>query len=158
MASGEFVRAVVSDPSSYRVVNALGGQILHATAEQTGGSLGILEGVIPPGVGIGQHRHTREDEAFYVLSGRFRFWCGDDSFELGAGGCAVLPRHVRHRWTNISDEPGRLLIIVSPGGFERFFIEVEKRGLVPPRDAEQLAQLELSLGVDESPFMPPKSG
>jgi uncharacterized cupin superfamily protein len=30
---------------------------------------GLWEAVVPPGAGAPPHTHTREDEAFYVLSG-----------------------------------------------------------------------------------------
>ncbi|MEO6014759.1 MAG: cupin domain-containing protein [Devosia sp.] len=98
---------------------------IYATGAQTGGAMGIFEGVIPAGGGVHWHAHTRETECFHVIEGRFRFWCGDDVFEGGPGATLVAPIHKRHRWENIGDTTGRLLMWVTPGGFERFFSEVE---------------------------------
>lgn len=150
-----FDRAIVSNPASYRLAPIFGDPtIFHATGEETGGAIGIWESTIPPGRGVGPHRHTREDEVFYVLEGTFRFHCGEDTVDLGAGGCVALPRNVRHWWTNIGATDGRLLSIVTPGGFERLFAEAERLGLRPPEDAERLAQLEFEFGVVESAFLP----
>lgn len=151
-----FDRAVVSSPTSYRFAPIFGAPaIFHATGAETGDAIGIWESTIPAGRGVGPHRHTREDEVFYVLAGTFRFHCGDETVELGVGGCIVLPRNVRHWWSNIGDGDGRLLSIVTPGGFERLFAEADRLGLRPPQDAARLAQLEFDFGVVESAFLPP---
>lgn len=151
-----FDRAVVSTPGSERMFSLFGEPTrLHATAAQTGGSIGIWESDIPPGRGVGRHRHTREDEVFYVLAGTFRFSCGDEEHVLGQGGRITLPRNVSHAWVNIGDAPGRLLSIVTPGGFEEFFLAAEARGLRPPQDAAALAELEAGFGVPDSAFLPP---
>ena len=36
----------------------------------TGGAYCLLEMSLAPGIGVPRHIHTREDEAYYVLSGR----------------------------------------------------------------------------------------
>ena len=69
--------------------------------------------------------HTRETECFHVIEGQFRFWCGGDVFEGGPGATLVAPPHKRHRWENVGSKTGRLLMWVTPGGFERFFGEVD---------------------------------
>jgi quercetin dioxygenase-like cupin family protein len=114
------------------------------TGEQTDGAIGIFEGVIPPGHGVHWHTHTRETECFHVIEGRFRFWCGEDVREGGPGTTVAAPPHMRHRWENISDAPGRLLMSVTPGGFERFFAEVD--ALSPPT-TEAIFELETRYGI-----------
>jgi quercetin dioxygenase-like cupin family protein len=114
------------------------------TGEQTGGAIGIFEGVIAPGHGVHWHTHTRETECFHVIDGRFRFWCGDEVCEGGPGTTVVAPPHLRHRWENISDVPAHLLMWVMPGGFERLFTEVD--ALSPPT-AEAIFEIETRYGI-----------
>jgi quercetin dioxygenase-like cupin family protein len=98
------------------------------SAAQTGGRLGLLEADIPAGEGPPLHVHEREEEFFRVLSGRFLFVCGDRRTELTEGGCVLLPRGVPHRFQNVGDTTGRLMVIVTPAGFEGFFGAVERAG------------------------------
>ena len=44
---------------------------------------------------------------------------------LHAGAAAWLPRGVPHQYKRISHTPGRLLVVISPAGFEDFFIEAD---------------------------------
>ena len=123
--------AVVSVPGGERVVNSPGGPIIiHATADQTNGTIGIFEGIIAPGEAVPEHCHSREDETFRVVSGHFRFFIGDEVIDGGAGATLVAPRGVSHRWVNVSDTEARLLCLVTPGGFEGFFIDLD--GKHPP--------------------------
>jgi mannose-6-phosphate isomerase-like protein (cupin superfamily) len=43
--------------------------IYKAMASETGQQFSLWESIVPPGAGAPPHTHTREDEAFYVLSG-----------------------------------------------------------------------------------------
>ena len=45
------------------------------------GQYGLLEIVIPPGLGSPWHVHPEEDEWFYVLEGNMTFYVGDARFE-----------------------------------------------------------------------------
>lgn len=115
----------MSLPGRERVIHPFGErQIVHATAEETDSTLGAFEGFVAAGHGVHWHTHTREDELFRVIEGRFRFWCGDRTEEGGPGTTVFGPRNVPHRWQNIGDGEGRLLFVVTPGGFERFFFEI----------------------------------
>jgi mannose-6-phosphate isomerase-like protein (cupin superfamily) len=69
------------------------------------------------------HRHTLEDEYTYVLEGRVGALLGDVEVAAGPGDLIVKPRGEWHTFWNAGDEPGRVLEIISPAGFERFFAE-----------------------------------
>ena len=56
----------------------------------------VVEEIVPPGVGAPLHRHSREDEIFYVIEGTFRIWRGDDVLDVGPGDVALLPRDQVH--------------------------------------------------------------
>ena len=74
------------------------------------------------------HRHTREDEYSFVLEGRMGALLGDDVVEAGPGDLVFKPRNQWHTFWNAGDEPCRILEIISPAGFERFFRELVATG------------------------------
>lgn len=121
----DFKAAVVSEAGAGRMAFGFGPHLIRMTAEETGATYGLLELDMPAGEGPPLHVHEREEEFFRVLSGRFLFVCGDHATELTEGGCILLPRGVPHRFQNIGDGMGRLMVIVTPGGFEGFFGAVE---------------------------------
>jgi quercetin dioxygenase-like cupin family protein len=111
----------------------------RATSEQTNGALGVIDQIVPPGLGSPYHVHHREDESFYVLEGEIRFFCGAQSWVLGAGGFAFLPRGIPHGFRTEGDTPSRSLLIATPGGFEAFVAEI---GTVePPAGPPDMAAL-----------------
>lgn len=118
--------------------------IIHATAAETGGAFGIWETVVPPGQGPSSHTHSRETECFRVISGVFRFYCGEQEIEAHPGAVVVLPPHVEHSWSNISGEVGRVFGFVSPGGFEQMFIDIEQTHADTPA---KIAVLEARFGL-----------
>ncbi|HEV3227993.1 MAG TPA: cupin domain-containing protein, partial [Solirubrobacteraceae bacterium] len=67
------------------------------------------------------HRHSREDEYSYVLEGRMGALLGDEVLVASAGDLVFKPRNQWHTFWNAGDEPARILEIISPAGFERFF-------------------------------------
>src|SRR3954451_9477946 len=74
------------------------------------------------------HLHTREDEYSYVLEGRMGALLGDDVLEAGPGDLVHKPRGQWHTFWNAGDVPCRILEIISPAGFERFFAELVELG------------------------------
>jgi len=68
------------------------------------------------------HLHTREDEYSFVLEGRWGFsWAM--RWSTPVWDLVYKPRNVWHTFWNATDEPARLLEIISPAGFEQFFVE-----------------------------------
>jgi mannose-6-phosphate isomerase-like protein (cupin superfamily) len=84
---------------------------VKAATRQTNGSLTVLELVIGPKKGPALHTHLREDELWYVI------------LRVSTGGLAFGPRGTPHAFQNIGETPGRLLVITTPSGLERFFEE-----------------------------------
>ena len=100
----------------------------------------MLEFVHPPKAGPALHTHLREDEVWYVLAGDYRFKVGEVMFRVSEGGMAFGPRGVPHGFQNIGDTPGRLLVIATPSGVERFFEQCAE--LLPgPLGKETLAAI-----------------
>ncbi len=80
-----FTYAAASPPGHGTPAMAFGKHIIRMMAANTGGALGMLEAIVPPGEGPPLHVHEREDEFFRVLSGCFGFWCAGDYVELAEG-------------------------------------------------------------------------
>ena len=87
------------------------------------------------------HRHNREDEYSYVLEGRIGALLGDEVLVGGPGDLIFKPRNQWHTFWNAGDEPARLLEIISPAGFERFFDELVDLGGVTNVEPQTLADL-----------------
>jgi quercetin dioxygenase-like cupin family protein len=101
------------------------------------------------------HRHTREDEYSYIVEGRVGALLGDEVLIGGPGDLIFKPRNQWHTFWNAGDEPARLLEIISPAGFERFFAELVDLGGVAQADPHTLAELcgryELEMNPDSVP-------
>jgi mannose-6-phosphate isomerase-like protein (cupin superfamily) len=74
------------------------------------------------------HRHSREDEYSYVVAGRVGALLGDEVLIASPGDLVFKPRNQWHTFWNDGEEPARLLEIISPAGFERFFAELSDLG------------------------------
>ena len=94
-----------------------------ATGEQTGGAYVLSEARVLPGGGPPPHIHHREDEAFFVLEGEIIFNLDGKKITARAGSFVQGPRGVPHGFKNESNAPARMLILVTPPGFEKFIAE-----------------------------------
>jgi mannose-6-phosphate isomerase-like protein (cupin superfamily) len=102
------------------------------------------------------HRHTREDEYSFVLEGRMGALLGDDVVEAGSGDLVHKPRDQWHTFWNAGDEPCRILEIISPAGFERFFAELDAMGGALRADPEAVAELSQRYGLEMQPETVPE--
>jgi quercetin dioxygenase-like cupin family protein len=93
-------------------------------AEDTGGSFALIEIEVQPQNGPPPHIHHREDESFYVLEGEFSFLHGDLTFKATAGSFVYIPKGALHTFKNVGTSQGRLLVIITPAGFEKLFEEI----------------------------------
>jgi quercetin dioxygenase-like cupin family protein len=101
------------------------------------------------------HRHAREDEYSYVVEGRVGALLGDEVLVGSPGDLIFKPRNQWHTFWNAGDEPARILEIISPAGFERFFEELVDFGGVtraePGTLADLCARYELEMDPDSVP-------
>ncbi|MGY5808084.1 cupin domain-containing protein [Rhizobium sp. LEGMi198b] len=141
-----FSKAAISRPGTERIARTPFGApvVIHATAADTNGAIGMWETFTPPGQGPAPHTHTREMEVFRIIRGTYRFQCGEEEFDAAPGTVVALPPHVRHSWRNISDETGQMFVTVTPGGCEQLFIDIEATGADTP---EKIAVIEARLGI-----------
>lgn len=93
-------------------------------AERTGGRFAVVEHRLAPrALGAPVHTHANEDEVSYVVEGRLGAIVGDEEIEAGPGDLVVKPRGVPHAFWNAADVETRVLETITPGGFERYFVE-----------------------------------
>jgi quercetin dioxygenase-like cupin family protein len=112
--------------------------VVKVDGSKTGEAMTVVESTVAPGSGPPRHIHSREDEMFYVVSGRFKLAHKEHEMEVGPGEVIFLPRHEAHTYKNISNEPAKLLVTITPAGFEGFFREVSKRKLSPSKDMQEI--------------------
>jgi quercetin dioxygenase-like cupin family protein len=94
--------------------------------EDTGGLYTFMEVTTPPGGGPPLHIHDAEDEAFFVTEGRYEIRVDGELHIAEPGTLAYGPRGVSHQFRNIAETPSRMLVIVTPGGVEDFFIGLSR--------------------------------
>ena len=72
-----------------------------------------------------------------MLEGELSFQLEDDVFTRRAGELAFAPRGVPHTYANLSGAPARVLLVITPAGFERYFDQIAARitGSEPPPEA-----------------------
>ncbi len=121
----QFVLSLGDKPRSYPTWNTFGDlNTPIITGRESGGGLFIFESVIGPKGGPPRHVHHREDEAFYIVEGRFLYECGDRRAEGGPGSYVFLPRDIPHCLENIGDTTGKMVVICQPAGLESFLEEI----------------------------------
>ena len=124
--------------------------------DESGGGFSLVEHPMSAGaLAAPLHRHTREDEYSYVLEGRVGALLGDETLVAGPGQLVFKPRNQWHTFWNAGDEPARLLEIISPAGFERFFERLVDLGGVTQADPEALMELCHQFGLEIDPASVP---
>jgi quercetin dioxygenase-like cupin family protein len=109
-------------PTPLDVVGETG--LAKVRAADSGGQLCFFDFVAPPKSGPPLHRHSREDELFYVLEGELVFQLDGVRHTVGPGGTVYSPRGVVHAYQNFTTSDARLLIATMPGAFGVMFEEV----------------------------------
>jgi quercetin dioxygenase-like cupin family protein len=128
----------------------LGGLGVHFKLDGTStqGAFSVVEHPLEPGAFAPPHTHSREDEFSYVLEGTVGVMLGDQEFLVTSGSYIVKPRGIPHAFWNPGPEPARLLEIIAPAGFERYFMQlaalVNKNG---PPDDEAIGKLASEYGL-----------
>jgi quercetin dioxygenase-like cupin family protein len=107
---------------------------LLATGPQTNNTFALLEAMVHSGEEVPFHTHSQEDESFYMLEGEITFYVGEQMMDAKTGDFIFLPRNVRHSWRSTTN--ARCLVLITPAGFERSFVEFSEPVIsmsLPPR-------------------------
>jgi quercetin dioxygenase-like cupin family protein len=103
---------------------------------QTNGAYAVVESFAEPGCATPMHLHRNEEEHLVVVSGLYRVALEDEVFHISSGVSITIPKGARRSWRNLSSEPGRRLVILTPGGFEQCIQTVLNS---PPEKLEEVA-------------------
>jgi quercetin dioxygenase-like cupin family protein len=98
--------------------------IFKVTGEDTGGAFDYFIVEVAPRGGPPLHVHHQQEETIQVLKGRYKIRIGDDVFTLEEGGFAYLPSRVPHAFLNLTEEPGKIVVVYTPGGGHKFYKEL----------------------------------
>jgi mannose-6-phosphate isomerase-like protein (cupin superfamily) len=122
--------------------------LIRVSSEETGGAFSVVEMNAPAGFQAPPvlHRHLDVDWYGFVEQGEVAMELDGREERIRAGGIVVVPRGVAFRWWNPSAEEGvRWHCTYTPGGFERFFIQMYERltelgGAATPPQMASIAQ------------------
>jgi quercetin dioxygenase-like cupin family protein len=132
-------------------LGSIGVRFMIGGAESGGGFSLVEHPMSAHALAAPLHRHTREDEYSYVVEGRVGALLGDEVVFGAPGDLIFKPRNQWHTFWNAGDEPARLLEIISPAGFEKFFAELIELGGVTQVAPELLGALCERYGLEMDP-------
>jgi mannose-6-phosphate isomerase-like protein (cupin superfamily) len=92
-----------------------------ASSADTNGAWSLVELTENPGYKTRIHRHIHTDETYYVLEGVLTAKIADKTYELHPGSYILIPRGTPHAQGNLGKVPVRVLLTMTPGGFEGSF-------------------------------------
>ncbi|MEV8554536.1 cupin domain-containing protein [Streptomyces glaucescens] len=141
------VRDVVHVPAGEGRSVWLSGDVytFKLTHEDSGGSLAFLEADVPPGGGPPLHIHADADEAFYLLAGELDITARGRTYAVRPGDFVFIPKGTPHRFRNNGIHTARQLLLFTPSGVDRFFLEAGRPPVPgtppPPPESEDLPRV-----------------
>jgi mannose-6-phosphate isomerase-like protein (cupin superfamily) len=132
-------------------LGVVGARFIMAGGPSQGRFALVEHPIVPRGLAAPVHVHRREDEFSYVLEGRWGFQLGSNIVYAEPGDLVYKPRDVWHSFWNATDQPARLLEIISPAGFEQLFVELAHLLKTDPDNLDAAAALGAKYGVESDP-------
>jgi quercetin dioxygenase-like cupin family protein len=125
MASNISSYVVLGEADGLRLQSGPGRDLIFkVTGEDTGGAFDYFIVQVAPRGGPPLHVHHFQEETIHVLKGRYKIRIGEDNFVVNEGGFAYLPSKVPHAFLNLTDEPGEIIVVYTPGGGHKFYEEL----------------------------------
>lgn len=111
-------------PSPGQIVRTHAGEIrILLSSADTDGAMSMVETTSPPGGGPTYHKHSREDETFYVVSGTAEIQIENEIYLCHAGERVYGPRNIFHTFRNVGQTELKMLVVYTPAGFEQSFLD-----------------------------------
>ncbi len=95
--------------------------VFKATGDDTDGAFDFFTVEVAPMSGPPLHVHHTQEEAIFVLKGRYKVRVGDETFRCDEGGFAYMPKGLPHAFFNLTDEVGEIVVLYTPGGGQKFY-------------------------------------
>ncbi|MEI9955474.1 MAG: cupin domain-containing protein [Ferruginibacter sp.] len=100
--------------------------LVKLLSEDTGNAMSITEYELAPQFpGPPAHKHKVFEHAWYVLEGSLTIQLDDQVTVLAKGSFIFIPKKTVHAFSNKTDEWVKLLVIDTPGGFEKYYDDLE---------------------------------
>src|SRR5436305_6330549 len=96
---------------------------IHLAAEDTAGAFCLLVDHPPAGWSLPAHVHHGVSETIHIVAGAFEVEMQGRRIALAAGESVHVPAGTVHTTANVGDAEGRRVLVFSPAGMERFFLE-----------------------------------
>jgi quercetin dioxygenase-like cupin family protein len=94
---------------------------IKVRTEMTNEGLTVIETRVEPHFeGFSLHKHEHIKEIFYVLEGTLTIQLDNERITAKPGALILVPPGVMHTYWNESDEPAKYLLMITPGGFEKY--------------------------------------
>src|SRR5260370_8503435 len=115
-------RKVLKEGEGLRLQSGPGRDLIFkVTGEDTGGAFDYFIVEVAPHGGPPLHVHHKQEETIHVMKGRYKIRIGEEIFWCEEGGFAYLPSLVPHAFLNLTDEPGEIVVVYTPGGGHKFY-------------------------------------
>lgn len=96
---------------------------IHLSGQDTDDSFCLLVDHPPPGWSLPAHLHRNEAETIHIVAGEFELEIDGRRSRLSPGDTVHIPKGVIHSGANVGQVPGRRVLLFSPAGMERFFLQ-----------------------------------
>ncbi len=134
--------SVMSAVGEGESVSLRGTEVTFKVPSDQAAGASCLEFAAAPGFDTGLHVHKQLEETFYVLEGEFELQAGDVVRRGLPGTLMFVQPGVPHRFSNPTDFPAKLLLIMSPAAFDRYFVELaDVLARSGPPDSDAIAAL-----------------
>ena len=115
---------------------------VKASADESDGTITLLEADEPPHFGPPMHIHHDSAEGFYVLDGEYNIFIEDEAFRCPAGSFIWVPAEMRHGFS-VGDVQSRKLNIYLPATMLGYFDELSEsisNGVADPDVLDEIAR------------------
>jgi len=120
---------------------------LKASADDTMGAISLLEAEEPANFGPPMHIHHDAAEAFYVISGEYVIFIGDDEYICPAGSFIYIPAGALHGF-RVGAVASRKLNIYAPAAMVGYFDELSAAIARDEMDDETLGEIARRYGME----------
>jgi uncharacterized cupin superfamily protein len=136
------LEALIYEPEAGETIELRGTKVRVLCTEADSVGASTFEFLAAPGFDTGAHYHSKIEEQFYVIEGEMELRVGDRRIVGRPGTFVTVPTGVAHAFANRSNAPARMLLVTTPPGHERYFVELAEILTRPGRpDAAEIAAL-----------------
>jgi quercetin dioxygenase-like cupin family protein len=112
---------------------------MKARPDDTGGSVSVIDVILPPGKATPLHAHPHAEESFYLVDGDIVLHVDGTDHQLAKGATYTIRRGTPHAFA-VASSGAHLVVSFTPGGDEQFFVEAgepaPRRELPPPTEPD----------------------